>query len=298
MIISKIIGGLGNQMFQYATGRALSLAYGEKLSLDISSFASYKLHNAFELQRVFNCPVEIATEEDMRNILGWQCLPLVKRIMERSGRVFFRCDGFVVEPHFHYWQGIRKVPKNSYLSGNWQSEKYFSNIASVIHDDFTFKADLSDKNAKLVDKITQTNAVSLHIRRGDYVDNPKANAIHGLCTLNYYKMAIQYIAERVAQPAFFVFSDDINWAKSNIRMEFPCSFVDHNQGNESYNDMRLMSLCQHNILANSSFSWWGAWLNSNPKKIVIAPEQWFNDKIINTMDLLPTNWIRLPNKNS
>jgi Glycosyl transferase family 11 len=132
----------------------------------------------------------------------------------------------------------------------------------------------------------------LHIRRGDYVQNPKASAVHGTSTLDYYSEAIQLMIGEVGMPHVFIFSDDIDWVKGNLIIPSPHTFVCQNIGADSYRDMQLMSLCKHNIIANSSFSWWGAWLNPNPEKIVIAPKQWFVNAN-NTVDLLPSTWITL-----
>ena len=292
MIISQVIGGLGNQMFQYATGRALSLARGLPLRLDISGFDGYGLHQGFELQRVFNCQAEAATAADLRGILGWQSAPLARRILSRPGMAALRRKGFVVEPHFHHWPEIRQVSQDCYLVGYWQSEKYFRDAADTIRRDFAFKLPLAGLNAELAGQIAQANAVSLHVRRGDYVSNHKTHATHGACSLDYYRAAIQYVSDRVEQPYFFIFSDDIAWVKENLRMDMPHRYIDHNQGAESYNDMRLMSLCRHHIIANSSFSWWGAWLNMGANKIVVAPEKWFaNGK--DAVDLFPHGWVTL-----
>lgn len=292
MIVSRLIGGLGNQMFQYAAGRALALERGLSLRLDVSGFADYGLHQGFELQRVFDIPVEIASEADVCDILGWQCSPQIRRIVARSSMAVFRRRGFIVEPHFHYWPGIKNVPQDCYLSGYWQSEKYFHEVAPVIRTDFTFKAPLTRQNAELADQIGQVNAVSLHVRRGDYAKNPKTTATHGLCSLDYYRAAIQYVSDRVEQPYFFIFSDDITWVKDHLKVNFPCQYVDHNRGAESYNDMYLMSLCRHYIIANSSFSWWGAWLNPHEDKIVVMPQRWLaNDN--NVKDLFPFGWVPL-----
>lgn len=292
MIISNIIGGLGNQMFQYAAGRALSLEYGVPLRLDVSEFAGYDLHQGFELQRVFSCPAEIATESDVRDILGWQFSSGIRRIVARPGLAVIRRDGFVVEPFFHFWPEIHNLPRDCYLVGYWQSDKYFQDAASVIRADFTFKLPLVNRNAELAEQISQVNAVSLHVRRGDYANNLKTTATHGLCSLDYYRAAIRHVAERVDQPHFFIFSDDIAWVKSNLKIEFLSQYIDHNQGAENYNDMRLMSLCQHHIIANSSFSWWGAWLNPNVDKIVVAPKKWFTYER-ETTDLIPREWMIL-----
>lgn len=292
MIISNLIGGLGNQMFQYAAGRALSLEHSVPLRLDISAFANYGLHQGFELERVFNCAAKIATEADVRRILGWQSSHSMRRIVSRPGLAAIRRAGFVIEPHFHYWPDITQTPQDCYLVGYWQSEKYFQDVASVIRSDFTFKTSLANRNAEFAKQINQVNAVSLHVRRGDYANNSKTTATHGLCSLEYYQAAIQYITERVKQPVFFIFSDDVEWVKENLKTYLPCEYVDHNKGVESYNDMHLMSLCQHHIIANSSFSWWGAWLNPSVEKIVIAPKRWFANTT-DVSDLIPQGWVTL-----
>lgn len=293
MIISSIIGGLGNQMFQYAAGRALSLERGQPFRLDVAGFADYRLHHGFELQRVFDFSAEIATEAEVRSILGWQFSSVIRRAVSRPGLAFLRRDGFVIEPHFDYWPGINNVPHDCYLSGYWQSEKYFKNMAEVIRSEFTFKCPLENRNSELADEISQVSAVSLHVRRGDYLTNTKNTAMHGLCSLDYYREAIQYISVRVEKPHFFIFSDDIAWVKNNLKMDFSCQYVDHNNGPQSYNDMHLMSLCQHHIIANSSFSWWGAWLNPRPNKMVIAPMKWFASQQKSTRDLIPSSWVNL-----
>lgn len=292
MIISQLIGGLGNQMFQYAAGRAISLERGVPLHLDISGFANYSLHQGFELQSIFNCSTEIATQKDNQNILGWQSSPIVRRALARPSMQLFRGEGLVVEPHFLYWKEIKNVPSDCYLQGYWQSEKYFSAIAKQIRKDFSFRIEMNNRNTELVKEISQLNAVSLHVRRGDYANNPKTTATHGLCSLQYYQNAIQLIANSVERPHFYIFSDDIPWVESNLKMDFPRQHINHNHGADSYNDMRLMSLCQHHIIANSSFSWWGAWLNASPNKIVVAPKHWFANNT-DTEDLIPQGWVRL-----
>ena len=279
-------------MFQYAVGRTLSLQRGQPLLLDVSGFTNYALHQGFELQRVFACPVNVASTKDVQKLLGWQAHPLIKQRLMNPRWTFLRNHHFIVEPHFHYWAGISEVAQTAYLAGYWQSERYFQSVDEIIRADFSFKSPLNAKNTEIVHQISQVNAVSLHVRRGDYVLNPITLATHGLCSLKYYQTAIQTISKSVDQPHFFIFSDDIAWVKAHLKIPFPCCYLEHNQGAESYNDMRLMSLCQHHIIANSSFSWWGAWLNPSVNKIVIAPKQWFADDK-NISDLLPKMWITL-----
>lgn len=292
MVIVSLIGGLGNQMFQYAAGRALSLKHDVPLRLDLSKFAKYRLHQGYELQRIFGVPAQIASKGDKFSVLGWQSPEPVRRIVARSGVSGLRTAGHVLEPHFRYWAGIRRVPNNCYLEGYWQSEKYFRNSISQIRQDFVFTPQLLEPNLEVVQNMTSVNAVSLHIRRGDYAADPATAATYGLCSLEYYGRALEYISQRVPMPTFFVFSDDIEWAQKNLRIDFPCFYVTNNAGSESYNDMRLMSFCRHHIIANSSFSWWGAWLNSDLEKIVVAPQRWFSG-CADVADLLPDSWVRL-----
>jgi hypothetical protein len=292
VIIANIIGGLGNQMFQYAAGRAISWKRGTALFLDVSAFEDYGLHQGFELQRIFNCSAEIATESDMRRILSWQYSPCIRRQLVRPGLSRLRRKGFVVEPHFRYWQGIEDIPQDCYLMGYWQSEKYFAEAAEQIRAEFTFRLAMTQRNAELSKQISQVSAVSLHVRRGDYANNPQTLATHGLCSPDYYRASIGYIADHVQQPHFFIFSDDIAWVRNHLPIDFPHEYIDHNRGAESYNDMRLMSMCKHHIIANSSFSWWGAWLNPKADKVVIAPKRWFAHSG-STQDLIPESWVRL-----
>lgn len=292
MIITQLIGGLGNQMFQYAAGRALSLRRNSRLLLDISAFKANQFHQGFELRRVFCCPVEIAGAAEVDKLLGWQCSPLARRILSRRVFAALRRDALVVEPHFHYWPGMNDAPRDCYLAGYWQSEKYFSDFKTEIHADFTFRTPLYGQNKLLAEKISQLNAVSLHVRRGDYLTNVKSKSAHGICSPEYYRAAIRHMAEVTEQPYFFVFSDDMDWVRQHLQIDYECQYIEHNSGAESYNDMRLMSMCRHHIIANSSFSWWGAWLNQRIDKIVVAPQQWFmNDNI--TQDLYPQGWVKL-----
>jgi hypothetical protein len=292
VLTSNIIGGLGNQMFQYAAGRALALKSGQGLKVDITDFSGYQLHHGFELNRLFNCNAEIASHSDISNILGWQTAKFAQRFLKKPQLKLLRRKSFVVEPHYHYWHGLNEVNGNAYLVGYWQSEKYFADYVNKIREDFTFKLPLSSENSKIADQVLNVNAVSLHVRRGDYVSDSK-NSFIGVCSLDYYQKAIAYIKSVVDSPVLYIFSDDIDWVKTNLVLDSPSVFVSHNQGAESYNDMRLMSMCQHHIIANSSFSWWGAWLNAHPEKIVIAPKKWFASDQFDTSDLLPLSWIKI-----
>lgn len=292
VIICKILGGLGNQMFQYAAGRALSLEKHQMLRLHIADFNKHDIHQGFELQRVFNLSVNRADGEALRRVLGWQSYPLLRRALSRPGLTHFRRRNFIVEPHFHFWPAVTDVPAECYLAGYWQSQKYFDRVIPDIRSDFSFKSPISGRNVEIANEIGNSNAVSIHVRRGDYVMNARTNATHGVCSLDYYRTAMQHVAHCIETPRFFVFSDDIEWVRENLPFDFPCQYVDHNHGLESYNDMRLMSLCRHHIIANSSFSWWAAWLNPRTDKIVTAPGKWFANNN-DVRDLLPKEWVAL-----
>ncbi len=292
MIISHILGGIGNQMFQYAAGRSLSLHLNDYYTLDLKDFDRYALHHGYELKRVFDVPIEPTSPDKLRSVLGLSRLSLLKKILRRRQFSILRGQKFIVEPHFNFWPKFFSLKSGSYLHGYWQSEKYFKSIEKVIRDDFSFKKPLAEKNLLIANQIHQTNAVSLHIRRGDYLTDAKTNRIMSVCDISYYERAISYMAAKVSNPVFYVFSDDMDWVKQSISITYPSVYVDHNRGEDSYVDMQLMSLCKHHIIANSSFSWWGAWLNPSAKKIVVAPKLWFKNGN-NDSDLIPNEWIRL-----
>lgn len=292
MIISNIRGGLGNQMFQYAAGKTLAKKLRDDFKVDVRNFDNYRLHQGFEINRVFNCCVDISTEKDLRNILSWQSNILIQKILSYPIAKPLRKKNFIVEPHFHHWNGIKFLDKDLYLYGYWQSEKYFINEQDAIRKDFVFKESLSNANKRLAADIAKVNAVSLHVRRGDYIKNKK-NSFIGSCSIDYYKKAIEIMKAKITKPIFFVFSDDLVWAKKNLPSSLGATFVEHNRKKESYNDMRLMSFCKNNIISNSTYSWWGAWLNINNNKTVIAPKKWFADKSYKVSDLIPKDWIKV-----
>jgi hypothetical protein len=285
MVSVKLIGGLGNQMFQYALGRKLSLKLSVSLEIDISGFQVYKLHkfglSCFQLSDT----TSIANTPENSQ--------LVKTINKFLPLKFHFGYKHVEEQSFAFNGDALKLEGDLYIDGYWQSEKYFKDIRATLLEDFRIIHLQDPENASISDKIDLSNAVSLHIRRGDYINNSQTLEKHGVCGLDYYYKAIEYITARVDNPSFFIFSDDSDWAKENLKIDYPVTFISNNDASKNYEDLRLMSQCKHNIIANSSFSWWGAWLNDSPAKIVIAPRQWFNDKEIDTTDLIPETWISL-----
>jgi hypothetical protein len=199
---------------------------------------------------------------------------------------------FVFDPE------ISNLPDNTFLCGYWQSEKYFKDIEDIIRRELSLKETLTEKSEAFARRIsTAKNTVSLHIRRGDYVTDVKTNNYLGLCSLEYYRECISILVNKFGSLNVFVFSDDTSWAKENLSYATPTPvnfyFVDHNGIEYAYEDMYLMSICEHNIIANSSFSWWGAWLNMNKNKIVFAPKNWINDESFTALDIIPDNWYRI-----
>ena len=198
------------------------------------------------------------------------------------------------EPHLSFDKNYASLPNGSYLKGYWQSEKYFENNKLNILNDLRIITDQSSQNVEISKQIASNVSVSLHIRRGDYVSNSEYNATHGTCSLSYYKTAVSYLLKNIGKNfTIFAFSDDPEWVYSNLKLPVDIRFVNNNSSEYSYEDLRLMSECNHNIIANSSFSWWGAWLNTNNNKIVIAPSKWYANQYIKNNDIIPANWIKI-----
>lgn len=294
MIVVRLTGGLGNQLFQYAAGQRLAQVRSAELKLDLTGLGNpdYRTVRHYELAP-FNVMQSFATEEDIAKLTRPYSglLPrLFHRITRKGER---RPMSYIKEPHYHFDPRILDLPDGVYLDGYWQSERYFADTTELIRKEVTFREPPSGRNAELAREIAECQAVSLHVRRGDYVTNEITHRTHGTCGLDYYDNAVSYIAERVKQPVFFIFSDDPLWVRENIKLNHPVRIVDHNDPGHCYEDLRLMSLCRHHIIANSSFSWWSAWLNPRQDKTVIAPKRWFNDYHADTSDLCPAGWVRL-----
>jgi hypothetical protein len=275
MKVVRIIGGLGNQMFQYAFFLALKDRY-KYVSIDVSSYKFYKLHD-YQIERIFN---------------------LIK--LERSGFfsiLFFRIfkNLIITKEDTLFHSEIFEMKGCRYFAGYWNSENYFINIQDQVKSTFQFKNKLVGRNEEIAKEIINSNSVSIHVRRGDYINSSENELIYGnICTLNYYRQAIDKMQQLTGSSKYFIFSNDIVWCRENLCLD-NCEYVYWNSDKENYIDMQLMSLCKNNIIANSSFSWWGAWLNNNENKIVISPSKFFNDVIPSDMEtLIPSNWIRIP----
>lgn len=298
MIIIKIYGGLGNQMFQYALARSLSLTRNIEFKLDINSFQKNKLRS-YNLSH-FNIVENFADEKEINQFINNNFINRIYRRIftwlniEKLFAAYYKRACYV-EPFFYYDANIKKAKDETYLSGYWQSEKYFKPHENQIRKDFTLRNPLSKQALVWSNKIQAagSKAISIHIRRGDYITNKTTNQFHETCNLDYYKNAIRLIRQKVYNPLFFIFSDDIVWTKKNLKIDSHAFYVSNPKKIKDFEEMILMSQCKHNIIANSSFSWWGAWLNPSRIKTVISPQKWFSNEKIDTNDLIPKLWLRI-----
>ncbi len=278
MKIVKIIGGLGNQMFQFAFACKLKHLFPEeKVLIDLSHFKGYGLRN-YELDYVFDIRMPIASFFQLCQITVPYSIysKKVRIINNLVGRVMNRniyresCDDY-----YSYNPEPFKIKKSQYYDGYWFNEAYFLDIQDEIRNIFTFKRPLSIKNEILHHQIDKTNSVGIHVRRGDYL---LYDEYKGICDKDYYIRAINYMKTQLFNPHFYIFSNDLQWCKDNLTDYMDnYTFSENNDSQYNYVDMQLMSYCKHNIIAHSSFSWWAAWLNNNEDKIVVAPSKWNNN---------------------
>jgi len=278
MICIRLMGGLGNQMFEYAALRCKMLDDGDKGKISLKGITN-KTHNVYSLNH-FNISkdIEIINNESLKCkfnhlLYGFYCIFLlkakkgfniVKKIQPLLNRFGYYCvpDGYI--------KLSKSKSKNQVMVGYFQSVKYFDKYREVIQKEFTVIDEVLPKNKALLESIRNTNSVCLHIRRGDYVGSN-----HQVCTTEYYLKAIKLMKEKITNPVFYVFSDDIKWVKENINFDEDVVFVEGN--NPNYEELRLMYSCKHFIISNSSFSWWAQYLSINKDKVVIAPSKWFQN---------------------
>lgn len=290
MVITRITSGLGNQLFQYALGRSLALRNNTSLYVDLSYYKqvyqtdtprTFKLHH-------FNTNYTVLDTSPY--------LYVSKSTKLLPNRTFKPVFEFVREQHFHFDPAVLNAKaKFITLDGFWQSERYFGDSADVIRKELAFKRKTGPTFESFKQAIERAeNPVSLHIRRGDYVSHPEFSKSFGFVGLDYYQTALKLLKDRFPTITLFVFSDDPEWVKQNLVLDVPHTFVANSGSDADLDDLQLMSLCKHHVIANSSFSWWGAWLNAEVNKVVVAPKGWFKNKPDwNTCDLIPTTWLRL-----
>lgn len=295
MIYTRLISGLGNQLFQYAIGRQVSLLNKAPLKLDISFFASQSLRS-YKLD-VYNTKAELATQVEVETLLerySSQSLSakvlrrLDSHLPKRYRRLFRESEWWIYEPE------LFQTTSPVYLDGYWQHYKYFENLDPLIRDELTLKNSYPTGAQAIRQAIERDKgAVAVHVRRGDYITDTNANAFMGVIPISYYQQAMAYITARVPNVHFYFFSDEPAWVRQHLLSGSNMSVVEVENGTD-YLDLDLMSKCAHNIIANSSFSWWGAFLNRNPDKLIVAPRQWVVPNEVNQkIELVPPSWVKL-----
>jgi hypothetical protein len=292
-IITQLQGGLGNQLFQYAAARALSHKIHSPLLLDQSWFS--KTYDNVT-PRDFLLP--------LMNIKGSfisyeKAIKRPKKIY-RLAQKFWPIDPFIFveKTPFRFDSQIGSAPafkrQNLYLMGYWQSYKYFESIKSILQSEISPKNSLDSHYQNYLEQINTSESAMVHVRRGDYIDLASAARIHGFIGLDYYQKGMQSILEKNSDTQFFVFSDDLEWAKENLPHQDKCKFIESiSSSNAVIQELELMTHCQHYLIANSSLSWWAAWLSKNPNGSVICPSQWTTDSSVNWSELLPSSWHRI-----
>ncbi|MDQ6814473.1 MAG: alpha-1,2-fucosyltransferase [Bacteroidota bacterium] len=307
--------GLGNQMFQYAAGKSLALHKKVPLKLDVSSYEGYGLRK-FELDAFFDLETEKATKDEVAQYQIKQPVKSVwNKILPNHRMHFYRMPyeeaaikrnvlqltellapshkrRTYIEPNYHYNHHFFKAGNNVLLIGYWMSWRYFQHFENEIRQDFKIKTDLVTHLYDIRNEILKNNSVSIHIRRGDFMLRKNVQ-LHGIIPIDFYQKAIQEIARATTSVHLYVFSDDIEWARKNFKTTFPVTFVSSEVTQTAVEDFYLMSICKHNIIANSTFSWWAAFLNSNPDKIVVAPKKWYDKTMYDYKDVYPQSWLLL-----
>ncbi len=293
MLILKLQGGLGNQMFQYAFASILAKKNGATIKIDKSFFDLTEKTQGhtprdFELD-IFNESFLQASPSDIRL---FHKLSTINKVKRELGLNFPKV---YLEPSLSFHPKCLSIKTPVYIKGYFQSYKYLLGQENFIKKLFSFPIDTFDPvNKKILDDIMNRTTISIHVRRGDYVNDKQTQQFHGNCGSDYYLDAIALLGLKNKDFTLVFFSDDSDWVKKQFKdLPYPKIVVDHNVGDDNWKDMALMSLCSHNIIANSSFSWWAAWLNENLEKTVVAPKKWFASPEININDLIPSQWIRL-----
>jgi hypothetical protein len=293
MVIVKLMGGLGNQMFQYALGRSLSLHHNVDFKMDTSFLLDRTPRSKDIVIRdydlsIFNIVENFATAAEVqrlkKKVLNNKRVDLLTKKILGINRTYIK------EPHFHFCPEIFSQGPNIYLDGYWQTEKYFLNCKEAIRNDFTFRKPPGKNILELLNKINECNAVCVNVRRGDFL----VNSYHGAISTDYYERGASIVREKISNVHFFVFSDDIEWCQQNLKLPDTTTYVTHEYAGGKFSDyLRLMIHCKHFIIPNSTFGWWSAWLNNNDDKIVIAPEKWFGSGPKDTQDIIPDDWIKI-----
>ena len=288
------MGGLGNQMFQYALGRRLALDHGNQIKLDLNWFVT-QTKRRYELNQ-FNITLEVASSKDLEKFPHYSHSRFRRLLYNRIEKWIPRQARIIInEPSYGvFYPHVLEVTGNKYLVGYWQSERYFKPIEAYLREEFRLKQPLSVEDQVLATEMyCNPYSVCVHVRRGDYVSDYHINRYHYVCTPDYYDKTMRLMNEKLGGKAFFyVFSDDPTWCSSE--MSYPSGYkIISNDKRSTADELIMMSNCQNAVISNSSFGWWGAWLCNNNEKIIIVPKIWFADSGYKTTDLIPENWLKL-----
>lgn len=297
MNVVLLFNGLGNQMSQYAFYLSKKISNPKLVCVYYPSTFDNQ-HNGYELEKIFDIKLTKNTKyyvaklvyslyvyREKQSFLGWFSRKIyrflqIEIVYENMGFYKFENDKYQYQSK-----------KNTFFWGGWHNEEYFKPIQEMIRNKYQFKIDeIGIDNDMVLGDINSTNSISIHIRRGDYFKPELRNIFGEICTVDYYQNAIKYIDEHLVDPMYYIFTDDKEWVRKNITIKNSV-LVDMNNGANSWKDMYLMSRCKHNINANSTFSWWAAWLNPNEEKMVIVPEKFC---IQGGADIYPETWIKMP----
>lgn len=296
MIISNIGAGLGNQLFQYALGKHLSILNKTEYRIDTSG---YKDANPDSKLGVRICGLDnfnISAPKASKNDLAEFDFLVKNKFFRHFIRFYSRPNNYfkrkyILEPEINYFKFdprilTAKLKRDVYVDGYWQSGKYFKDIENIIRKEFSFKDEPSEINSRVIKEMRENNSVSVHVRHGDNV-----NMVNGVLPLDYYRRASEKIVVKIKSPVFYIFSDDPEWVCNNLKFNYPTVYISHNGDKKSHEDLRLMTHCKHHIIGNSTFSWWGAWLGKKDNQIVYSPKSHHSYPNLPSSDYIPSDWI-------
>ncbi|MDH5674583.1 MAG: alpha-1,2-fucosyltransferase [Myxococcales bacterium] len=289
MIIVKVYGGLGNQMFQYAAGRRLALHHDVRLKLDLSWFPKQRLRSygltAFQIQ------ADVASPSEIERLAGSEDARAVRFLRRVLGRPRQRPPSHYSEVNYDFDPSVLNLPSSSYLDGYWQNERYFEDQALQVRKDFELNIPLSERSLRFAEEIANSSSIGIHIRRGDYVSSQKTQDFHGVCGADYYHRALELVLGTTTEPHLFVFSDDPTWART-LNFGHRTTIVSSHEPSRDFEELWLLSRCNHHVISNSSFSWWAAWLAPHDDARTCAPRLWFQDPSLAPFTPIPSRWRR------
>jgi hypothetical protein len=297
MILVRLMGGLGNQMFQYATAKAISIRNNSPLKVDLTLLEMGKqmaheivTHRDLDLD-IFQMKIDFASKSEIEYFNGKVYKSVFGKVLNRL-QLYLRKGQLVLENGRGFNSNVTKLAGNVCLVGGWQSEKYFKEFETEIRNDFKFKNPILEISNELLNEIQKNEAVCVNVRRGDYVTSPIYSKEVGALPAEYYNEGMKLITEKIPSAVFYVFSDDLEWCKANLKNENNLVFVEHEQAGKKFsNYLQLMTKCKYFVIPNSTFGWWGAWLSSYDNKIVVAPKMWTIDLTVRPWDIIPEGWI-------